>query len=70
MVVAPFIALAFRVEAGLAVMSVALVATAILLRDALGVAPGTRRWVRVAIAIDIALAAACVGLMITLLARQ
>jgi hypothetical protein len=71
MIVAPFVALLFRAEAGLAVMAAALIATAFLLREVLAVtAPGARRWVRAAIGVDLALAAICLALVVALIVRQ
>jgi hypothetical protein len=62
-VVAPFIALLVRAEAGLVVMAIALGATSMLLRDVLPATPlRTRRWLRLVIAISVALAVVCVAL--------
>ena len=66
--VAPFVALLYRAEAGLAVMAAALAATTFLLHEALGIAePELRRWVRIAIAVNVILAVACVALIVWLL---
>ena len=66
--VAPFIAMLIRVEAGLMVMALALGAGSLLLREALGIAPDrVRRWLRVGIVVNVLLAAACVGLAVWLL---
>jgi uncharacterized metal-binding protein len=61
--VAPFIALLIRVEAGLIVMALALAAGSLLLREVLDAASiRSRRWVHLAILVNLALAAMCVGL--------
>jgi hypothetical protein len=65
---APFIALIYSPELGLFVMAAALLATAYLLREALhAVGPGSRRWLRVAIGVDVAVAIVCVVVLIWLL---
>jgi hypothetical protein len=70
MIVAPFVALLFRVEAGLAVMAAALIATAYLLREVLAEAgPEARWWVRAAIGVDLALAVVCLALVFALIVR-
>ena len=67
---APFIALLFRTEAGLVVMAVALSAGSFLIADSLGATPGQfHRWLRLGIAVNLALAAACVALAVLLLLR-
>jgi hypothetical protein len=67
---APFIALLFRIEAGLLVMGVALCAGSFLLADALRVTHGQfHRWLRLGIGVDLALAVACIALAVLLLAR-
>jgi len=67
---APFIALLFRIEAGLVVMSIALGVGSFLLADALSATPGQyHRWLRLGIGIDLALAAACLGLAVWLWLR-
>jgi hypothetical protein len=66
--VAPFIALLYRAEAGLAVMAAALVATTFLLHEALAIAEhGLRRWVRIAIGVNVVLAVACIVVLAWLL---
>ena len=68
--VAPFIALLFRTEAGLVVMAVALSAGSFLLADALGVTHGQHhRWLRLGIGVNLALAAACIALAVLLVLR-
>ena len=65
---APFIALIYSPELGLFVMTAALLATAYLLREALHVVgPGSRRWLRVAIGLDVAVAFTCIAVLIRLL---
>jgi hypothetical protein len=67
MLAAPFIALLYRTEAGLVVMALGLSGAALLLRDALpAVAPGARRWLRLAIGVNLALAVACLMLVVVL----
>jgi hypothetical protein len=67
---APFIALLFRTEAGLVIMAIALSAGSFLLADALGVIHGQyRRWLRLGIGVNLALAAACIALAVLLLLR-
>ena len=67
---APFIALGFRTEAGLVVMAVALGAGSFLLADVLATTPGQfHRWLRIGIGVNLALAAACLGLAVWLLLR-
>jgi hypothetical protein len=67
---APFIALLFRIEAGLLVMGVALSAGSFVLADALRVTHGQfHRWLRLGIGVDLALAVACIALAVLLLAR-
>jgi hypothetical protein len=67
---APFIAWLFRAEAGLILMGLALGAASFVLADALDATPGHfRRWVRLGIGVNIALAMACVALAIWLLLR-
>jgi hypothetical protein len=61
-VVAPFIALLVRMEAGLLVMAIALGATSMLVREALQATPTTiRHWLRLVIALNVALAVACLA---------
>ncbi|MGH2613958.1 MAG: hypothetical protein ACRDJC_01860 [Thermomicrobiales bacterium] len=68
--IAPFIAVLVRIEAGLVVMAVALGATAVLLRVALPATPiATRHWLRLVIAINVALAVACAALATWLVLR-
>lgn len=68
---APFIALLFRVEAGLIVMAFALAAGSLLLREVLGVTPmPSRHWIRLGMLVNLALAAACVGLTAWLLSGR
>jgi hypothetical protein len=70
MLAAPFIALLFRTEAGLLVMAVALSAGSFLLADALNGAPNQiHRWLRLGVGINLALAAACIGLAVWLVLR-
>lgn len=70
MLAAPFIALLFRTEAGLFVMAVTLGAGSFLLADALDGAPKqVHRWLRLGVGINLALAAACIGLAVWLLLR-
>lgn len=67
MLVAPFLALAYRREAGLVVMAAALIATAALLRDALSAATGrAHRLLLVAIAVNVVLALACLAVVTVL----
>ena len=67
---APFIALLFRTEAGLVVMAVALGAGSFLLADALqGTPRQVHRRLRLGISVNLALAAACIGLALWLLLR-
>jgi hypothetical protein len=69
--VAPFVALVYSVAAGLAVMAAALGVSSFLLHDALAVIPRAwRRRLRVAIAVDLALAAACVVAIVWLLLER
>jgi hypothetical protein len=66
--VAPFIALAYSPELGLFVMAAALLATAYLLREALhAVGTGSQRLLRIAIGVDVAVAVACVVVLMWLL---
>jgi hypothetical protein len=67
---APFIALLFRTEAGLFVMAVALSAGSYLLAGALPGAPEqVHGWLRLGVGINLALAAACIGLAVWLVLR-
>ena len=67
---APFIALLFRIEAGLIVMATALSAGSFLLSDALGATPDRlHRLLRLAIWVNLALAAACMAVAAWLLVR-
>jgi hypothetical protein len=67
-IAAPFIALVYSAEAGLAVMAAALAATTVLLREALAlVETPAQRWLRLAMAVNLSLAAACVALLIWLI---
>jgi hypothetical protein len=69
-VAAPFLALLYCPEAGLIVMALALAAATLLLCDALPAAvPGARRWLRLAIGVNLALAAACLVLAAVLAMR-
>lgn len=66
--VAPFIAWLVRAEAGLIVMALALASGTLLLRDALDTAPHRiRRWLRLGILVNLALAVACGSLAVWLL---
>ena len=57
---APFIALLYNVAAGLIVMATALAAATFLLLEAVSVAPDhARRWLRLAVAVNLGLATAC-----------
>ena len=68
MLAAPFIALLFRTEAGLVVMATALSAGSFLLAGALDATPRQfHSWLRLGIGVNLALAAACVGLALWLL---
>jgi hypothetical protein len=65
MLVAPFIAMLIRVEAGLIVMALALGAGSLLLREVLDAVPvRIHRWLRLGILVNVALASACVGLAV------
>lgn len=65
---APFIAILFRVEAGLMVMALALSAVSLLLSEALDAAPAQfRRWLRLGILVNVTLATACGALVAWLL---
>ena len=67
--VAPFLALLYGPDAGLAVMALALAATALLTGDAARSAKATlRRWLLVATAVNGTLAATCVVVLIARLA--
>lgn len=66
---APFIALLYAPEAGLAVMAVALALTAFLVRDALVTAGESRPRFTLLVAVNLVLALACVLALIVLLAR-
>ena len=71
MVTAPFLASRYSAVAGLIVMTVALSTTVILARGALGAVPApTRRWLRAAIAVNVALAVACAVAALWLVARR
>ena len=64
-VIAPFLALLVRLEAGLFVMALALFAVSGLLREALAAAPlRSHRWLRAAIVLDVILATACLALAV------
>ena len=68
--VAPFIALLIRVEAGLFVMALALAAGSFLLGEARNAAPvRIRPWLRLGVLVNLTLAAACVVFAAWLLAR-
>ena len=68
--VAPFIAALFRIEAGLVVMVVALCAGSFLLADALAATGGQfHRWLRLGVVINLTLAAICFALAVWLLLR-
>lgn len=70
-VAAPFIALLYNIVAGLIVMAAALAATTYLLAEAVSAAPGhTRRWLRLTVAINLALAAACVAAAVWIVASR
>ena len=65
---APFLAWLFRPEAGLLLMALALGAGSLVLADALNATPEhVRRWVRLGIGVNVALAVACVALALWLL---
>lgn len=67
-VAAPFLAFLVRPAAGLFVMTLALVATSYLLREAIGAtAPEAHRVLRVALAANLSLAAACGAALLWLL---
>ena len=67
---APFIALLFRIEAGLVVMATALSAGSFLLSDALGATPDRlHRLLQLAIWVNLAVAAACMAVAAWLLVR-
>ena len=67
---APFIAWFYSAEAGLIVMALALSAGSFVLAGALDASPRQmHRWVRLGIAVNLTLAAACVGLAMWLLLR-
>ena len=69
--IAPFIAMLIRIEAGLIVMALALGAGALLLRDVLGAVPvRVHQWLRLGMVVNVALAAACVGLAVWLLSGR
>ena len=69
--VAPFIAMLIRVEAGLIVMALALCAVSLLLREALDAVPiRIRRWLRLAMVANVALAVACISLAAWLVLRR
>lgn len=71
MLVAPFIAMLIRVEAGLIVMALALGAGSLLLRDVLSAVPvRIQPWLRSGIVVNIALAGACIGLAVWLLSGR
>ncbi|MFN8591577.1 MAG: hypothetical protein U0031_08970 [Thermomicrobiales bacterium] len=62
MVAAPFLALLYHPVAGLAVMALALVATALLARDVVASSPSRLRgWLNAAIVMNIVFAIACVA---------
>jgi hypothetical protein len=68
---APFLALIFSAEAGLAMMAAALGATTWLLAEAISAVPDRARpWIRLAIAVNLALAIACLALAIWLFAAS
>ena len=69
--VAPFIAMLIRVEAGLIVMALALGVGSLLLREVLDTVPvRTHRWLRLGMLVNVALAAACVGLAVWLVSGR
>jgi hypothetical protein len=71
MVIAPFVAWLFAPEAGLAVMAAGLCALAYLLRLALAETDVTiHAWLRMAVAADLLLAAACLGLLVWLVVHR
>lgn len=58
--VSPFLALLFSVKAGLTLMSIALLASAFLVREAMAGAPeATHRLLRILVVVNVSLAAAC-----------
>jgi hypothetical protein len=71
MVIAPFAAWLFAPEAGLAVMAAGLCALAYLLRLALAETDASIHfWLRLAMAADLLLAAACLGLLVWLVVHR
>jgi hypothetical protein len=71
MVIAPFAAWLFAPEAGLAVMAAGLCALAYLLRLALTETDAAiHAWLRLAMAVDLLFAAACLGLLVWLVTRR
>jgi hypothetical protein len=70
-VAAPFIALLYDAAAGLGVMAAALAATTFLLAEAVSAAPvHARRRVRLVVALNLALAAACVAAAVWIVAGR
>lgn len=68
---APFIAMLFRIEAGLVVMAVALGAGSLLLREALEAVPiRARRLLRLAILANLTLAVVCVSVAAWLVLKR
>jgi hypothetical protein len=66
--IAPFIAWLFAVEAGLAVMCVALLATTVLVREAASTVPvRAQSWLRIAVGVNLFLALACAAAAVWLL---
>jgi hypothetical protein len=69
-ILAPFLALLWSVEAGLTLMTVALTACGLLLKGATAGAPQrAHRWIQVVIAANLVLAGACAVALVFLLTR-
>lgn len=69
-ILAPFLALLWSVEAGVALTAFALTACGLLLRGAMAGAPQeTHRWIRIVVVINLVLAVACAVALIYLLSR-
>jgi hypothetical protein len=67
---APFLALLYSPRAGLAVMAVALVVTALLTRDALNAAGVPRSRLRLLVGINLGFALVCIVVLIALIAHH
>lgn len=71
MIAAPFLALIYSAIAGLTVMAIALLTTVVLARGAVDAAPiPMRRWLHIAVAVNIVLAVACLAAVVWLIARR